>query len=420
MTESYRRLQGSMKHYVTAGGLRICWLPKEGYSKTFAILATRYGSCDQSFSYLGKRYGTPAGVAHFLEHKMFEDKDGNALQKFAKTGASPNAFTSRVMTAYHFSCTERFEENLEILMKFVFSPYFTEENVAKERGIIGQEIGMLDDTPGWQVYTGLFEGMYHEHPSRISIAGSVGSIAEITPETLYTCHAAFYNPANMVLVVCGPADFDSICSIAEANAPDESPEPCIRHYGERHEAVKESLVTRKMHVSQPQFYLGFKDEPPQNGESRMRREFLGDLAARILGGETSSLYAELYDRRLIKRDFDAGYALLPEGAYMVTGGESPDPYAAREAIEREVVRFADEGVDETLFTRVKNSVYGLYLRVLESPESCGRREVSALFGGEHYMDFASLADTVSPADVRQMYVRWAQQGRSSMSVVEPL
>ncbi len=409
-----------MKQYVTSGGLRICWLPKEGYSKTFAILATQYGSCDQSFSYLGKRYDTPAGVAHFLEHKMFEDKDGNALQKFAKTGASPNAYTSRVMTAYHFTCTERFEENLEILMKFVFSPYFTEENVAKERGIIGQEIGMLNDTPGWQVYTGLFEGVYHEHPLRVSIAGSVESIAEITPETLYTCHAAFYNPANMVLVVCGPADFDRICSIAEANSSDESPEPCVRHYGERRGTVKESLVTRKMNVSRPQFYLGFKDEPPQNGESRLRREFLGDLAARILCGDTSDLYAELYGKQLIKSDFDVGYSVLPESAMVMLGGGSPDPNAVREAIEREVERLADEGVDETLFTRMKNSVYGLYLRVLESPESCGRREVSALFGGEHYMDFASLADMVSVSDVRKMYVRWARQGRSTMSVVEPL
>ena len=142
----------------------------------------------------GRRYDTPAGVAHFLEHKMFEDKDGNALQKFARTGASPNAFTSHAMTAYHFSCTDRFAENLEILLKFVFTPYFTEENVAKERGIIAQEIGMMDDTPGWQAMVGLYEGLYRAHPVRVSIAGSVESIAQITPETLYTCHRAFYSP----------------------------------------------------------------------------------------------------------------------------------------------------------------------------------------------------------------------------------
>ena len=177
MIKNYSALGERMEMRTLDNGLRVCYLPKEGFSKTFAILATDFGSVDASFTFEGKRYDTPAGVAHFLEHKMFEDKDGNALQKFARTGASPNAFTSHTMTAYHFSCTDRFAENLEILLKFVFTPYFTEENVAKERGIIGQEIGMMDDTPGWQAMVGLYEGLYREHPVRVSIAGSVESIA---------------------------------------------------------------------------------------------------------------------------------------------------------------------------------------------------------------------------------------------------
>ena len=145
MTKNYSALHESMQTRTLANGLRICYLPKEGFSKTFAILATDFGSVDASFTFEGKRYDTPAGVAHFLEHKMFEDEDGNALQKFARTGASPNAFTSHTMTAYHFSCTDRFEENLKILLKFVFTPYFTDENVEKERGIINQEIRMVED-----------------------------------------------------------------------------------------------------------------------------------------------------------------------------------------------------------------------------------------------------------------------------------
>ena len=199
MTRNYPELRESVRERVLPNGLRVCYIPKDGFSKTFAILATDFGSVDASFTFEGQRFDTPAGVAHFLEHKMFEDEDGNALQKFARTGASPNAFTSHTMTAYHFSCTERFEENLEILLKFVFTPYFTEGNVAKERGIIGQEIRMVEDTPSWQVYCGLFRSLYREHPVRVSIPGSEESIARITPELLYTCHRAFYSPKNMAL-----------------------------------------------------------------------------------------------------------------------------------------------------------------------------------------------------------------------------
>ena len=215
MTKNYSALHESMQTRTLANGLRICYLPKEGFSKTFAILATDFGSVDASFTFEGKRYDTPAGVAHFLEHKMFEDEDGNALQKFARTGASPNAFTSHTMTAYHFSCTDRFEENLKILLKFVFTPYFTDENVEKERGIINQEIRMVEDTPNWEVFVGAYEGLYRNHPVRVSIPGSEESISHITPELLYTCHRAFYSPKNMALVVCGTADFEQVCRMAE-------------------------------------------------------------------------------------------------------------------------------------------------------------------------------------------------------------
>ena len=418
-TKTYSALGERMQTCTLENGLRICYLPKEGFSKTFAILATNFGSVDASFTFEGQRYDTPAGVAHFLEHKMFEDKDGNALQKFARTGASPNAFTSHTMTAYHFSCTDRFAENLEILLKFVFTPYFTEENVAKERGIIGQEIGMMDDTPGWQAMVGLYEGLYREHPVRVSIAGSVESIARITPDLLYTCHRAFYSPKNMALVVCGTADFNEICRMAAAFSPQDAPEIGERHYGARREAVNELLVERHMQVSQPQFLIGFKDEPVQPGESRLRRSLLGQLAARILCGDTAPLYAALYEKRLIGRDFDVDYALIPQGACAMLGGESRDPAAVRDAVEREVARLAREGVEPQLFGRMKKALYGLHLRVLDVPEAYARQEATALFAGEHYPDFAALFDTIGPADVQAMFARWARRDRSAMSVVLP-
>lgn len=419
MSKVWTALRERMEERTLENGLRVCYLPKEGFSKTFAILATNFGSVDASFTIDGERHDTPAGVAHFLEHKMFEDEDGNALQKFARTGASPNAFTSHTMTAYHFSCTDRFEENLEILLKFVFTPYFTEENVAKERGIIGQEIGMMDDTPSWRLFCGLLEGLYRSHPVRVPIAGSVESIAQITPEVLYTCHRAFYSPKNMALIVCGTADFDEICRMAAQFSPAEAPEIGERHYGDRREAVNELTVERRMAVSRPQFLLGFKDTPLAAGESRLRRALLGELAVRILCGDTAPLYAELYGKRLIGRDFDTDYMLFPEGAAAILGGESRDPEAARAAIEAETGRLAREGVEQALFDRMKKALYGLWLRVLDVPEAYARQQAAAIFAGEDYADFAALCDTISPQDVQAVYARWAQRDRSSMSVIRP-
>lgn len=419
MSKVWTALRERMEERTLENGLRVCYLPKEGFSKTFAILATNFGSVDASFTIDGERHDTPAGVAHFLEHKMFEDEDGNALQKFARTGASPNAFTSHTMTAYHFSCTDRFEENLEILLKFVFTPYFTEENVAKERGIIGQEIGMMDDTPSWRLFCGLLEGLYRNHPVRVPIAGSVESIAQITPEVLYTCHRAFYSPKNMALIVCGTADFDEICRMAAQFSPAEAPEIGQRHYGGRREAVNELTVERRMAVSRPQFLLGFKDTPLAAGESRLRRALLGELAVRILCGDTAPLYAELYGKRLIGRDFDTDYMLFPEGAAAILGGESRDPEAARAAIEAETARLAREGVEQALFDRMKKALYGLWLRVLDVPEAYARQQAAAMFAGEDYADFAAMCDTISPQDVQAVYARWAQRDRSSMSVIRP-
>ena len=419
MTTNYPALRERMQTRTLENGLRICYLPKEGFSKTFAILATDFGSVDASFTFEGKRYDTPAGVAHFLEHKMFEDEDGNALQKFARTGASPNAFTSHTMTAYHFSCTDRFEENLEILLKFVFTPYFTEQNVEKERGIINQEIRMVEDTPGWEVFVGAYEGLYRNHPVRVSIPGSEESIARIPPELLYTCHRAFYSPKNMALVVCGTADFEQVCRMAEALSPKDAPEIGQRHYGERRKTVAAPLVSRSMQVSLPQFMLAFKDVPMAAGESRLRRGLVGDLAVRILCGDTSPLYAKLYEKRLIGRDFDVDYSLIPEGACAMLGGESRDPAAVREAIERETARLAREGIDPSLFTRMKNALYGMRLRVLDVPDAYARQEVAAIFAGEHYPDFAAQFDTIGPADVQEMFARWAQPDCSTLSVVEP-
>ena len=200
---TYPRIGETVLTTTLSNGLRICVVPKPGYQKKYAFFTTRYGGMDMKFNWGGTWYDTPAGIAHYLEHKMFDTEDGNALVELSQNGAEPNAFTSNAITAYYFDCTEHFEENLRILLSFVTVPYFTDESVEKERGIIGQEIRMVEDTPDWQVYEKLLECLYRSSPARIPIAGTVESIAEITAETLYACHKAFYDPKNMMLCIIG-------------------------------------------------------------------------------------------------------------------------------------------------------------------------------------------------------------------------
>lgn len=421
MKKNFDLVRETMLTCTLPNGLRIDYIPKEGFSKTFAMLAANFGSVDADFTMEdGSHIITPAGVAHFLEHKMFEDEDGNALQKFAATGAMPNAFTSHNMTAYHFSCTDSFEKNLEILLKFVFTPYFTDENVEKEKGIIGQEIGMMDDQPFWQTYIGMYQALYHEHPVRISIAGSVDSIAGITPELLYQCHRAFYSPANMALVVCGQADFDTIVSMAQKFSPEKAAHIAARGYGTRRSTVCRSEVVRRMAVSRPYFIAAFKDDRVQEGQSSLQRQLVGELCCRILAGETSALYTEMYRDGWIDRQFHNGYSLHPQAACAYFIGNSHHARQVRERLVDRVRALARDVVDAAVFDRAWRAAYGMTLRTLDQPDELCRAQCEAAFGGEDFLDFARLQAAITREQVQERFAVWAQPDRSVLSLVEPL
>ena len=227
----YPRIGETVLTETLPNGLRVVIVPKPGYRKRYAFFATRYGGMDMKFKLDGVWHDTPAGIAHYLEHKMFDMEDGNALQVLSQNGAEPNAFTANSMTAYYFDCTEHFEENLRILLSFVSVPYFTQESVDKERGIIAQDIRMTEDGPDWRVYKNLLSCLYRSNPARVPIAGTVESIQEITPETLYACHKAFYAPSNMLLCVVGDVDADTVLSLAREVLPEDRGEAIERVYG---------------------------------------------------------------------------------------------------------------------------------------------------------------------------------------------
>ena len=351
---------------------------------------------------------------------MFDTKDGNALQKLTANGASPNAFTSNAITGYYFECTEQFEENLKTLLSFVSVPYFTQESVDKEQGIIGQEIGMIEDDPDWKVFTNLMKGLYEHHPIRLSVAGSVESIARITPQTLYDCHKAFYTPSNMVLTVAGNVEPEEVVRIAEELLPQEPGGEIQRDYGgEEAQEVCQPEKVREMAVSTPIFQLGFKADPAPAGEEHLREQLMGELACEALLGNSSPLYAKLYSEGLINKNFGYGFELYPGCALMAAGGESRDPKAVRDAVLAEGERLAREGIDEGLFRRLKKGVYGAKVRGLNSFENVCIELAQAHFAGVEYLTFPEVFDGISKADVEDCIRRWVTGERCGLAVIRP-
>ena len=270
--------------------------------------------------------------------------------ELAANGASPNAFTSNDITGYYFDSTEKFEENLRILLSFVSVPWFTQESVDKERGIIGQEIGMIEDDPHWKCYMNLMKALFQHHPIRVSVAGSVESIAEITPETLYACHKAFYDPANMVLCVAGPVDPEHICDVAREILPKEAGPVAAKDYGEKEQPrAAQSYIEERMEVSAPIFQLGWKGDAQINGEDRLRQELVGGLALEVLLGNSSPLYAKLYREGLINQEFGYSYESSFGCAFLAADGESKAPEAVCAAVAAEAARIGREGVDPALW-----------------------------------------------------------------------
>lgn len=415
-TQSYPPLDECIQTTVLDNGLHIYCIPRQDSAKTFAMLAADFGSIDCSFTLDGQKYDVTPGIAHFLEHKMFEEEDGNALQKFTALGAQPNAFTSHTMTAYHFTCTSQFYACLEILLRFVTTPYFTDENVAKEKGIIEQEISMLDDRPSWQAYVGALEGLYAVHPVRISVAGSKQTIAPIDPAALHVCHRGFYSPSNLALIVCGQYDFEQVVALAERITPKQSARIAARDYGAEPEQVAASYIEKNMAVSRPMFMLGCKDTVP---ERYYERQMIGELAAACVCGKSTVVYDTLYQKGLLDRTFDPDYFTFAGGSCALFGGESENPQAVREALEAEMRRIAAEGLDKAVFNRARKAAYGRYIRRSNDPAEVCRMQAEAIFSGAQCFDFAELLQKVTVEPVLERICQWAKEGMTSLTVVAP-
>ncbi len=416
----YERIGEEVFHTTLPNGLPVYIVPKKDFLRKYALFATRYGGMDMRFEKDGQWLDTPAGIAHYLEHKMFDTEDGNALQELAKNGAEPNAFTSNAITCYYFDATDKFYESLEILLSFVSIPYFTDESVQKEQGIIGQEIGMIEDNPEWQVYKQLMQALYHTSPARTPVAGSVESISHITARTLYDCHKAFYTPANMCLVVVGDVKPERIIAAANQILPAKSGPLIRRDYGAEEElTAAEHFVTAAMEVSMPTFLVGFKCPPQHGGEEQHRFTAIGELACDVLMGESSPLYARLYAEGLINGSFGAAFDLLPGASYVYAGGDSKDPQAVAEAILAEARRLVSEGVDGDYYRRVVNANFGAALKALNSFESIAVSMAEGCFQGYDPYRFPEVYDSITVEDVLDFLRRNMTRDHMALSVITP-
>ena len=402
-------------------GLTVLVLPRKGFSKSLAYFMTDYGSVHTHFSLDGTEYHAPAGVAHYLEHKLFDMPGGRDVSaEFARLGAMTNAFTSYDMTAYYFSCTAHFDECLKLLLEFVSTPYFTEESVRKEQGIIDQEIGMNADAPDSVVFENMVQRLYHTHPIRIPILGTSETIREITPKTLHLCHRAFYTPGNMLLCVVGDVDPEFVADTARQVLGTEEKSVGIKlPFGYEPMEAAEAETVCAMEVAMPMFSLAFKCEPLDKGDDAIRQEMVADLAAEVLFGESSPLYLKLYEEGIIDSSFGGGFETMDGCAMLLCTGDSDDPAAVREALLSRAREIAGEGIADGDFLRLKRSALGRRIRGLDSFDSTCFRLCAYHFSDFDYFRFPEIYRQIRAEEIRDFIARVVRQERCTLSVITP-
>ncbi|NLK07477.1 MAG: insulinase family protein [Firmicutes bacterium] len=423
-------LQEEYHHAKTSSGLDMYVMPKSGYNEKYAMFATRYGAIDTDFM-LDDKSGaasTPPGVAHFLEHKLFENPKGNVFDEFAGLGASVNAYTGYTLTSYLFSTTDNFLQCLALLLDFVMTPYFTPESVEKERGIIAQEITMFEDEPGHRVFTNLMNAVYHVNNVREKIAGTTASIGRITPEVLYACHQAFYHPKNMVLFVVGEVEPGEVFQLAEkqlgktaAQKAEENSSPVVRriHKAEPF-SVKAQSVEMAMAVARPLCYLGFKDNCLQNGNELLKRQLIGSLALQILFGKTSALYSYLYENGLIDLGFGVHYTAERNFAHAVVGGSTDDPEKFAASILKGLQKAREKGIEREEFTKQKRKSIGGFLYAFNALDFIASNFISIHFKGSSLFSYLDMMQEITLDDVEGYLHSQLIEDNLAISTVIPM
>lgn len=399
-------------------GFKIFVYPKENYSSAYAVFGTKYGSIDTCFRVEGNEEFTtvPEGIAHFLEHKLFESEELDAFARYAKTGASANAYTSFDKTCYLFQCSGHFEKSLEILLDFVSNPYFTEQTVQKEQGIIGQEIKMYQDEPGWESLFALLRAMYHNHPVRIDIAGTVESISHITAELLYECYETFYNPSNMALAVVGNVTVEQVLEIADRMLKPKESRKIERKFQIEPETVVEDTIVRNLAVSMPIFAIGYKEKITTPNRT-LKETLESNILLDIIGGKTSKLYEEMLTAGLINTTFDIEYFEGFGYSAHIFNGESTEPEKVRERINKEIENMKKQGINKETFDRIKKKHYGGFIMNFNDIDSLANALIGGYFNGDGLYDQLEVLESITLEDINNR-LNAINIENSSMSIIK--
>ncbi len=418
----YARIGERVWRDTLSNGLRLTVVPRPDHKKSKAFLAVRFGGADRRFRASAEWSETPAGVAHFLEHKMFDMEGGeNALTILSERGANANAFTSTDLTAYYFESTDMFFENLELLLRFVSTPYFTEEGINKERSIIAQEIRMVEDDPDEALYYGLLQNLFAKNPIREQVAGSVESIQHITADTLNVCHKAFYTPSNMALVVVGNQDPERIRELAYEILPEDETLPCERDYG-GDEGIKPLKARGSINraVAAPLFMAGVKTQTKLRGRAGAKYELTASLALSTLMGKATPLFNQLYSKGVVNDTFFYDFEDSADVSYLTFGGESKAPEQVCLAVLDAAAELSAHGVNGDFFERRRKTAYGRVIRALNSFDNICYNSAVADFSGYDYFDTLPLLESVTEEDVREFIAQYMRPELLSVSVVENL
>jgi predicted Zn-dependent peptidase len=423
---NFDQLQEELYHEKLPNGLNVYILPKKGFNKTYATFTTKYGSVDNTFVPLGKDefVKVPDGIAHFLEHKLFEKEDGDVFQQFSRQGASANAFTSFTRTAYLFSSTTDVEKNLETLIDFVQDPYFSEKTVEKEKGIIGQEITMYDDNPDWRLYFGLIQNLYQNHPVKIDIAGTVESISHITKDLLYECYNTFYHPSNMLLFIVGPVEPEKIMNQVRENQAkkDYKDMPEIkRKFAEEPVQVAEKKQVLQMNVQTSKCLVGIKAlHVDQTGEEMLKNELTMNVLLDLLFGRSSENYDDLYNDGLVDETFSYDYTQEQGFGFAMIGGDTNNPDQLASRLETMLLSAKNgNAFTEEQLERAKKKKIGAFLRAVNSPEYIANQFTRYAFNEMNLFDVVPMLEKLTLKDVQSLAGEVIDEERFSVCQVVP-
>ena len=401
-------------------GMKVIIIPKHNLDKKYIIWGTHFGSIDNRFIMpkTNEEVFIPDGVAHFLEHKMFEQPDGtNSLDTLMALGLDANAYTTNNHTAYLFECTNNFYEGLDELMDYVQHPYFTDENVEKEKGIIGQEIKMYDDEPGWRLYMNALDCMYKDNPIKIDIAGSIESISKITPDVLYKCYNTFYNPSNMIMVVCGDFNPSEILNEIKSRLVQKEEQGEIKRiYPEKEKGINKNYKEDTMEVSLPIFAIGYKDDEGINRDI-VKKHIAIEILLNMIIGKSSEAYKELYEAGELLSVPDLDYEFAEQYAHILISGQSKNPNKIKQKIEEIVEKYKQNGLEEEHFNRIKKKTYGDYVVEYNSVGNIARMFLSDSMKNINSFDYIENFNEVTKEYVEEILKNVFKKDNLVMSVI---